>query len=166
MPRYYLFSRADSCDRTSQLLPQAEQIIHETYGRSLRISFLYSRVHIFWIDLWTEINESRFQRALSELIGSGMEVQSAENKLREIAALIIAKANADIDTALGAAAELESQGELEKSAEAYAQLIAALPLNDPRRNTAESCLASVNDRRGEAAGEEVADAQPQGTQPS
>ena len=95
----------------------------------------------------TKLDEERFVRAKNELIGEGVDADSAEINLRKVAEVIIANTNARINGALRVASQLDQRGDCEQSAEIYSQLIASLPHDDERLTYAQNCLAAVNEKR-------------------
>lgn len=76
-----------------------------------------------------------------------MDAYSAETNLRKIADAILANTNSQIDEAFAVASQLDQDGEWDKSAAMYSQLISSLPHNDDRLTCARNCLASINDKR-------------------
>jgi len=108
----------------------------------------------------TILDEQRFLRAKNELIAEGVDTHSAETNLRKIAAAILASTNSQIDAAFAVASQLDQQGEWDKSAEIYSQLISSLPNNDERLTYAQNCLASVNDKRAASATEQSGEPEP------
>jgi hypothetical protein len=94
----------------------------------------------------TTLDEQRFLRAKNELIGEGVDAHSAETNLRKIADRIFANTNSQIDDAFAAASRLDQQGDWDKSAEIYSQILSSLPHNDERLTYARNCLALLNDK--------------------
>lgn len=95
----------------------------------------------------TTVDEQRFLRAKNELIGDGLDPHTAESNLRKVTDAILANTNAQIDAYLEVASRLDHEGEWDKSAEVYAQLISSLPDNDDRLTYVRNCLAAVKDKR-------------------
>jgi hypothetical protein len=104
----------------------------------------------------TTLDERNFQRAKDRLVAEGEDFYAAEINLRRIAEPILAKTNFHIDNSLAVAAQLEQEGDLDRSAEVYTAIIELLPRNDHRLNVAQEGLAAVNSRRNATAQEPAA----------
>ena len=81
------------------------------------------------------------------MIGEGVAAHTAEANLRKIADAILASTNLQIVASLEPASELDRQGDWDKSAEVYSQVISTLSDGDDRKAHAANCLASVNEKR-------------------
>jgi hypothetical protein len=101
----------------------------------------------------TTLDEQRFLNAKNQLIGGGVAAHTAEANLRKIADAILANTNSTIDAYLRLASQLDQQGEWDKSAAVYSQVISSLPDADDRKVYARNCLTSANEKRSANAAE-------------
>lgn len=103
----------------------------------------------------TTIDEQKFQAARNQLISHGVDAHTAETNLRKISNAILANTNARIDGYLELASQLDREGEWDKSADVYSQVITSLPAGDERGKYAQQCLDSVKEKLGENATQPV-----------
>lgn len=91
----------------------------------------------------TRIDEQRFARARTDLIGQGVDPEAAETNLRKLAEVLVARVNAEANASLAVARKLDQCGNLHKSVEAYTALAAWLPLDDERQTEVCSRLTEL-----------------------
>ena len=94
----------------------------------------------------TTLSEQRFLTAKNQLIGEGIVAHTADSNLRKIVDAILANTNSQIDAYLELASQLDQQGDCDKSADIYYQVISSLPDDDERKPYAQDCLTSVREK--------------------
>jgi hypothetical protein len=107
--------------------------------------------------LVTEIDPRRFEDAKGQLVSEGVAAHAAHANLRKIANVVRDQTNAQIDAHMESAEHLETVGEFDAAAAAYAKLVGCLSERDPRHGQVRERFAAVQAKLAEG-GEDQADA--------
>jgi hypothetical protein len=94
--------------------------------------------------------EEKFLEAVRYLVGEGIPQTKAEANLAKIANVVEASHQQQIDQLLAVAAQLDQEGEWDKSMELYRSLIDHLPQGDDRAKYAEQCIATIEENQAMA----------------